>query len=48
MAKHSKAFEVDPPEMLDEFFDFVQDVETYDGIVNYDVWQEFRDVKYPF
>ena len=47
MAKHSKFFELDPPEMVEEFFEFVDDVPSYDEVVNYDVWQEFRDKRYP-
>ena len=47
MAQHSKYIDLEPPEYLDEFFEFVDDVSTYDEILNYDVWQEFRDVKYP-
>lgn len=47
MAKHSKFFELDPPEMVEEFFEFVDDVPSYDEVINYDVWQEFRDKKYP-
>jgi len=47
MARHSKYTEMDPPEYLEEFFEFVDDIPTYDEIINYDVWQEFRDIKYP-
>ena len=47
MAKHSKFFELDPPEMVEEFFEFVDDVPSYDEVINYDVWQEFRDKRYP-
>ena len=46
MAKHSKFFEVEPDELVEEFFEFVDDVPSYDEVVNYDVWQEFRDKKY--
>jgi hypothetical protein len=47
IAKHSKFFEVEPDELWEEFFEFVEDVPSYDEIINYDVWQEFRDQKYP-
>jgi len=47
VAKHSKFFEVDPPELWEEFFEFVDDVPAYDEVINYDVWQEFRDKVYP-
>ena len=46
IAKHSKFFEVDPDELWAEFFDFVGELSCYDDIINYDVWQEFRDKKY--
>ena len=46
MAKHSKFFEAEPDELVEEFFEFVEDVPSYDEIINYDVWQEFRDKKY--
>ena len=46
IAKHSKFFEVEPDELWEEFFEFVEDVPSYDEIVNYDVWQEFRDKRY--
>ena len=48
MAKFSKMFEMDPPEFLEEFFEFVDEVPSYDEVINTDVWQEFRDVKYPY
>lgn len=48
IAKHSKFFEVEPDELWDEFFEFMEEVPTYDEIINYDVWQEFRDEKYPY
>ena len=48
LQKHSKFFEVEPDELWDEFFEFMEEVPTYDEIVNYDVWQEFRDEKYPY
>jgi len=47
MAQHTKYTEMEPDEYLEEFFEFVDDVATYDEIINYDVWQEFRDIKYP-
>ena len=46
IAKHSKFFEVRPDELWEEFFEFVDDVPSYDEVVNFDVWQEFRDKKY--
>lgn len=46
IAEHSKFFEVEPDELWEEFFEFVDEVPSYDEIINYDVWQEFRDVKY--
>ena len=46
IAEHSKFFEVDPDELWEEFFEFVDEVPSYDEIINFDVWQEFRDVKY--
>ena len=46
VAKHSKFFEVDPEVLWEEFFEFVEDVVSYDDVVNEDVWQEFRDKKY--
>ena len=46
IAKHSKFFEVDPDELWAEFFDFVGELSCYDDVINYDVWQEFRDKKY--
>lgn len=39
--------QVEPDELWEEFFEFVEDVPSYDEIINYDVWQEFRDQKYP-
>jgi hypothetical protein len=47
IAKHSKFFEIDPDELWEEFFEFMEEVPSYDEIINYDVWQEFRDKKYP-
>jgi hypothetical protein len=47
IAKHSKFFELDPDELWEEFFEFVEEVPSYDDIINYDVWQEFRDKRYP-
>jgi len=46
IAKHSKFFEVEPDELWEEFFEFVDDVPAYDEVINFDVWQEFRDKKY--
>ena len=46
IAKHSKFFEVEPDELWSEFFDFVDEVPAYDEVVNFDIWQEFRDKKY--
>ena len=46
MAKHSKFFEVEPPELVDEFFAYVDTMPSYDEVINLDTWQEFRDVKY--
>ena len=47
IANHSKFFEVEPDELWQEFFEFVEEIPSYDEIINYDVWQEFRDEKYP-
>lgn len=47
MAKASKFFEIDPDELFEEFFEFVDEVPSYDEIINWDVWQEFRDKRYP-
>ena len=47
IATHSKFFEVEPDELWEEFFEFVEEMPTYDDIINLDVWQEFRDTKYP-
>ena len=41
------AVQVEPDQLWEEFFEFVEDVPSYDEIINYDVWQEFRDIKYP-
>jgi len=46
IANHSKFFEVEPDELWEEFFKFVDDVPAYDEVINFDVWQEFRDKKY--
>lgn len=46
IAKHSKFFEVGPAELCEEFFRFVDEVPSYDEVINFDVWQEFRDKKY--
>ena len=47
IAKHSKFFEVDPDELWAEFFEYVEEMPAYDEVINYDIWQEFRDEKYP-
>ncbi len=47
IAKCSKFFEVEPDELWAEFFEFVEEVPAYDEVINYDIWQEFRDAKYP-
>ncbi len=41
IAKHTKFLEIEPPELIEEFFNFVEELPTYDEIINYDVWQEF-------
>ena len=46
IANHSKFFEVEPDDLWEEFFAFVDDVPAYDEVINFDVWQEFRDKKY--
>lgn len=46
IAKHSKFFEVRPAELWEEFFQFVDEVPSYDEVINFDVWQEFRDKRY--
>lgn len=46
MAKHSKFFEVDPPELLEEFFEWVDECPAYDEVINFDIWQEFTLAKY--
>ncbi|KAK2175389.1 hypothetical protein NP493_732g02035 [Ridgeia piscesae] len=46
MAKHSKFFEVEPPELVEEFFLYVDMMPSYDEVINLDTWQEFRDKKY--
>jgi hypothetical protein len=47
IAKHSKFFEVEPDELWEEFFEYVDEIPSYDEVINFDVWQEFRDNKYP-
>lgn len=47
IAKHSKFFEVEPDELWEEFFEYVEEMPSYDEVINFDVWQEFRDNKYP-
>ena len=46
IAKHSKFFEVDPPELLEEFFEWVDECPAYDEVINFDIWQEFTLAKY--
>ena len=46
IACHSKFFEVEPAELWSEFFEFVEDIPSYDEVINFDVWQEFRDKRY--
>lgn len=46
MAKHSQFFEVEPEELCEEFFEYVEDVPAYDEVINPDIWQEFRYEKY--
>ena len=46
IACHSKFFEVEPADLWREFFDFVEEIPSYDDVINYDVWQEFRDKRY--
>jgi len=38
--------QVEPDQLWEEFFEFVEDVPSYDEVINYDVWQEFRFIKY--
>lgn len=47
IAKHSKFFEIDPPELWEEFFEYVEEMPAYDEVINNDVWQDFRDDRYP-
>jgi hypothetical protein len=47
IANHSKFFEVEPDELWEEFFEYVEEMPSYDEVINYDVWQEFRDERYP-
>ena len=46
IADHSKFFEVEPDDLWEEFFEFVEDQPTYDEIINLDIFREFRDQKY--
>lgn len=48
IAKQTKLFEVEPQDLWEEFFAYVEDMPSYDEIINFDVWQEFRDAKYPY
>ena len=47
IADHSKFFEVEPDDLWEEFFEFVEDQPIYDEIINLDIFREFRDQKYP-
>jgi len=47
IGKHSKFFEIDPDELWEMFFEQCDDLPTYDDIINWDVWQEFRDNNFP-
>lgn len=46
MGKHSQFFEVEPEDLCEEFFEFVELVPSYDEVINDDIWQEFRYAKY--
>jgi len=46
IAEHSQFYEVEPDELWPEFFEFVEDIASYDDIITYDIWQEFRDERY--
>lgn len=46
MGRHSQFFEVEPEDLCEEFFEFVEDAPSYDEIINEDIWQEFRYEKY--
>ena len=46
IAFHSKFYEVSPEELWEEFFEFMEEVPSYDEVINNDVWQEFRDKRY--
>jgi len=39
-------FEVEPDELCAEFFKFVDQLPAYDEVINFDIWQEFRDKNY--
>lgn len=47
IAKHSKFLEIEPDELWEEFFEYVDEIPSYDEVINFDSWQEFRDNKYP-
>ena len=38
--------QVEPDELWEEFFEYVEDMPSYDEMINFDVWQEFRFNKY--
>lgn len=46
-AQHVRYFGVDPAQIWDEFFRYVDDVPGYDEVINVEVWREFIDRKYP-
>ena len=48
IAKHCKFIDVEPHDLWEEFFDFVDELSSYDEVINIDVWQEFKDEKYPY
>ena len=47
MSKVSKFFEVDPDELWEEFFEFVEEIPAYDDMLTSDILQEFKDQCYP-
>jgi hypothetical protein len=48
IAKQTKLFELEPQDFWEEFFAYVDDIPSYDEVINFDIWQEFRDAKYPY
>lgn len=48
IAQHCKFIDVEPNDLWEEFFDYVDELSSYDEVINFDVWQEFRDEKYPY